>query len=421
MKSRSIVFLVIVGGAVCASSFYFRPHHARKDEDFKLAYQMQDAVLGPQAGIAKVEALLKQGVDVNAAIGCGGYAPLDGAIDRHNVGLFMFLLAHGARPHAGNLAWAAFAGNDRQAFEMTRALIDAGMDPSTRAPDGNNALLSATYRGNRELVRFLLSQRGIALDEFDVDGFSALMWAVKNGEPEIADMLLQAGASVRATNKRGETALSIAGQEVQRVQRQQAILSKLQAKAEAMADREAKVETLPRQGAGVNAPMGPEASTPLDGALDPPNLEMLKSLLAHGARPQPRNLAAAALMANKQLALEMTKALIGAGMNPSARAPDGDNALTSAAFQGNQELVRFLLSQRGIKLDDFDANDFTALMWAAQDGDLEIADMLLQAGAHVRVKNKRGETALSIAEEEVQKHQNQQTILSKLQAAEKYR
>jgi ankyrin repeat protein len=216
MVFRLILLLMAVGGTAFA---------APDEPAIKLAYQMQAAVLDAQ-DIAKVEALLDQGVDVNAPIGCGSYRPLDGAIDRQNVQMLKFLLAHGATPRASDLAAAAFASGSRQAMEMTRALIEAGVDPNARKPDGNNALLSATYRENQELVRFLLSQRGIKLDEFDVDGFTPLMWAIKHGSSQIVDMLLQAGANVHAENKRGETARAVAEQEIRK---QQAILAKLNA------------------------------------------------------------------------------------------------------------------------------------------------------------------------------------------------
>ena len=209
---------MLAGGVICA---------APGEQELKLVYQMQAAVLETQS-FAKIEALLKQGVDVNAPIGCGTYSPLDGAIDKQNVGMLEFLLAHGAKPPARSLARAAFSSGNQQALEMTQALIAVGVDPNTRDIDANNALLSATYRGNQELVGFLLSQKGIQLDEFDVDGFTALMWAVKHGSSEIVDMLLHAGASVQIANQRGVTAITISGQEIEK---QQVIVRKLKAAA----------------------------------------------------------------------------------------------------------------------------------------------------------------------------------------------
>src|SRR5207249_2832286 len=66
------------------------------------AMQMQMAILKDQ-DIHKVEELLKQGVDINAPIGCDTYAPLDGAMDTQNLKMLKFLLAHGPNPGAVKL------------------------------------------------------------------------------------------------------------------------------------------------------------------------------------------------------------------------------------------------------------------------------------------------------------------------------
>ena len=108
---------------------------------------------------------------------------------------------------------------------MAKAFLDAGVDPNTRN-DFSTPLIQATYRENTELIQLILSQRGIKLDETDIDGYTALMWAVKHGSPQIVDLLIHAGARTNVTNKRGETAASIAKQEIEK---QQVIISKLNA------------------------------------------------------------------------------------------------------------------------------------------------------------------------------------------------
>jgi ankyrin repeat protein len=56
------------------------------------------------------------------------------------------------------------------------------------------ALHAAVWRQNAPLVRLLLDQKGISLNDIDVDGYSALAIAHEKGNPEIIDMLLKAGA-----------------------------------------------------------------------------------------------------------------------------------------------------------------------------------------------------------------------------------
>ena len=192
------------------------------DDKLNLGYEMQEAILKTQ-DIRKVQDLLTRGIDINAPIGCGTFSPLDGAVHTQNVEVLKFLLAHGAKSRGRELADSAFASGHQQALEMVTALLQAGVPPNTRN-EYSNALIQATYRENRDLVRLLLSQRDIKLDETDVDGYTALMWAVKHGSSEIVDMLLHAGASVAVTNNQGETAATIAQQEIEK---QRAIISKL--------------------------------------------------------------------------------------------------------------------------------------------------------------------------------------------------
>jgi hypothetical protein len=56
---------------------------------------------------------------------------------------------------------------------------------------------------------------------------------------------------------------------------------------------------------------------------------------------------------------------------------------------------------------------YTALMWAADHASSDIVDLLLKAGANPNLKNKRGETAVALAEQGIA---TGQTIISKLQS-----
>lgn len=183
------------------------------EQQLKLAYEMQEAVLR-SGNLDKIGELIKAGVDPNAPIGCGTFAPLDGAISTANPGITKFLLEHGARPHRGLLAMAAFSANHQNAVETVQVLAKAGQDINDRSEMGT-ALIAATFRENRELVNWLLAQKEVKKDELDVDGFTALMWAVKKGSTELVDTLLKAGANPSIANSRGETASTIAVQEIE--------------------------------------------------------------------------------------------------------------------------------------------------------------------------------------------------------------
>jgi uncharacterized protein len=68
----------------------------------------------------------------------------------------------------------------------------------------------------------------------------------------------------------------------------------------------------------------------------------------------------------------------------------GDTRLSEAAMQGNRQAVKALLAQK-VDIDSSQGDGTTALHWAAFRDDLEMAKMLIQAGANVRVTTRDGE------------------------------
>lgn len=173
------------------------------------AMQMQSAVL-IEGDIHKVEELLKQGVDINAPIGCGTYAPLDGAVGTQNLKMLKFLLAHGAKPRGREIVEAAFIANPKTALNFVKVLLSAGVNPNATNNNGETVLTRAVYQTNRNLVVLLLAQPHIKVDVADGGGWTALMCAADHGSVDIEDLLVKAGADPRLKNSWGQTATDMA-------------------------------------------------------------------------------------------------------------------------------------------------------------------------------------------------------------------
>jgi len=183
--------------------------------DVSQARDMQRAVLGVP-DFREIEALVRAGVDPNAPIGCGTFSPLDGAISRQNPEMVDLLLSLGAKPKEGQIVDAAFCSNGDTALRMVMSLQAAGLSINARDKSSSDQsrssmpIHSAVYRGHTLLVAYLLKQKGVLLNEVNVDGYTPLMIAVERGHSDIVDLLLAAGADPRQKNQDGLSALDVA-------------------------------------------------------------------------------------------------------------------------------------------------------------------------------------------------------------------
>jgi hypothetical protein len=189
-----------------------------------------------------------------------------------------------------------------------------------------------------------------------------------------------------------------------------------------------RLKSLIDEGADVNAAIGFDrmlrvgetradlrgTTWPLDVAVQRAQVEIVKLLLAKGAKLHGGELAQAAMAGNKDQSLEMVTALLEAGADVNSRDDSfHSTALLWASYKGNKDAVKLLLAQPGIKLDEKSIDGDTALMAAAGNGHAEIVELLLKAGANVSIANDAGETAMTRAQATLA---NQQAIISMLQS-----
>ena len=143
-----------------------------------------------------------------------------------------------------------------------------------------------------------------------------------------------------------------------------------------------EVRALIKKGADVNARSG-DGSSPLLWAVDYSNIEIARALIAAKATVDVANDFGVTplLHASRTGDAPMVDLLLRAGANASLAHPEGETPLMAAASSGSVPAVRALLA-RGANVNATDKfQNATALMWAAAEGHVEVAGLLLEAGA----------------------------------------
>lgn len=353
------------------------------------------------------ELLIQKGADVQHAAR-GGQTALDLAVWRSDLSMMQLLVEAGARGSPRQLAMAV-----RHSTPAAVAfLLEHGADPNAvppakqriRGPEMLPPVIMATQRGDPEVLQLLIDA-GADVNAQDHNGWSALRWARRHssrGQPPnmkpILALLRSAGARDQAGDQAARLFEAVLDKNAGRVR--QALRGG--ADANARDDRGVPpliyagnlgqpeiVEALIAAGADVNA--SPEHdTTPLISAIIGGSMEAVEKLLAAGARiDQPDRLRRTPLqVASTWKRTEITSLLLAS----SAKADPG--SLSMAALNGSADQVRMLL-ERGA---DPNAGEGHALDEAARGcqrrDNTETIRMLLEAGARPNLKDLGEYTAL---------------------------
>ena len=225
-------------------------------------------------------------------------------------------------------------------------------------------LIEAIADQNHETVRALLAEK-VDVNAVEGDGATALHWAVVRDDVEVVEALLGAGADANAANDYGVTPLLLAC-----TNRNAGVVGKL---LDAGADPNAATE------------MG---ETALMTCAKTGTADALEALLDRGAKVDAREAShgqTALMWAATQENPDAVRVLLEHGADVAARSDT--HLLPVNLGDGNPFEDYVLQPQRGS----------TPLMFAARNGRIDNARLLLDAGAEVNAKAPNGESVLVLA------------------------
>ncbi|GFR60728.1 DCN1 protein 2 [Elysia marginata] len=294
--------------------------------------------------------------------------------------------------------------------DFVTLLLDAGAQINLADDSGITPLMLASKKGSRNIVQLLVSHRECDIEQVDFHGKTALAYAAKSGEVEIAKILLDAGANPSSSDNKRETIFMLA----------------TRAGCLPLVDLllRLKVEVNEQNDEGFTALM-------LCVGDDRGRYDVMRHQVEAGADLNLRNKwQESALMlacgAGQWMTVDFLT-LHGAILN--TKNIWGETPLMYAAENGHNLVVDILL-KRGSHVNETDEKDETALMHAVKSlravpieppiqcipkvnqicnniytcrttkekqGAVEVVSLLLDAGSNVRAKNYCGQTALMMA------------------------
>ena len=395
---------------------------------------------------AQVAALLGKGADVKAKDSEGATALL-WAAHNEDVELVRKLLAAGADPKAANdygavpLAEAAVTGN----AEVIGMLLNAGADVESANAEGQTALMVTARTGKIDAAKLLLAKGANVNAVERWGGQTAVMWAAAQQQPEMIAMLIAAGAKLDTRGAVHDWERRVTAEPRPKDMYRGGFTALLYAAREGCIEC---AKALVKGGASVNLP-DPDGETPLLTALLNQHFELAQYLILAGADLNrwdlygrsplyvavdmnilPEGGRADLPSEEKITGLDVAKNLLEKGANPNLqlklRPPyrnvvfdrggdfvlsTGTTPLMHAAKVGDAKAVALLIQYKAL-LDLPTATGVTPVMaaafmgqsanpsrgrWKTEADGVACLKLLLDAGANVNARTPQGQTALHVA------------------------
>lgn len=284
-----------------------------------------------------------------------------------------------AEANANAFDVTTLAINNDAPFESIKFLLDQPGNPVSKSTHDNRIYLHwAAYRGNTQLVQYLIS-KGSDINLEDSHGTTPLVFAATNGQfdPALYEAFFKAGINPKKKYKDGENLLLLA----------------------IPSDKDLKLtDFLITKGLSLKD-VDNNGSTAFDYAAKTGNIALLKKLLDRKVK-YTDNALLIATQGNRRetTSLDAYKFLVEElKLKPTVTGKSGENVLHLLAGKPNQkEIISYFLS-KGVDANKANNDGNTPFMIAAgarENGSLEV---LLPVAKNINLQNTKGESALTMA------------------------
>jgi ankyrin repeat protein len=230
----------------------------------------------------------------------------------------------------------------------------------------------AAMHGDRASVRALIDKKA-DVNGAQVDGTTALHWAVRADDLEMTEILLKAGARASAANQSGATPMLLA----------------------ALNGNAGILDRLIQAGADPNVSISQTGDTALMIAARTGKIDAVRVLLEHGAKVNTQETwggTTALMWAVSERHPDVAKLLIVRGADVNAKSHFVPSA-SGRGFEGTSPVA----PKANQAIEEFASGWLTPLMFAAREDDVDSARLLIQAGADVNAVGADGKDALGLA------------------------
>jgi len=302
------------------------------------------------------------------------------------------------------------ACKDGDLAKVTQA-VDNGADVNTKSPDDFTPLFIAVQNKHKPIVEYLLS-KGARIDEKSgPKGCTALYQACFDGSLDIVTVLVDAGADVNLKSSHGYAPLFVAVQE-----KHKPIVEYFLSKGAHIDEKNGPngqtallkvcfggsldiATVLVDAGADVNL-KSTQGFAPLFAAVQNKHKPVVEYLLTKGAHINEKNGQTGLTALYKACvdgSLDIATVLLDAGADVNLKSTQGYTPLYAAVQSKHKPVVEYLLS-KGASIDEkLGPLGLTAFYKASIDGSLDIAKVLVDAGADINMKSTEGYTPLFVA------------------------